>query len=31
VLAKGNTMDITLMSGSLKEGFTKWGKYFYKK
>ena len=30
VLEKGNTMDITLMSGSLNEGFKKWGKVFYK-
>ncbi len=31
ILAKGNTMDITLMSGSLHEGFKKWGKVFYKR
>ncbi len=31
ILPKGNTMDITLINGSLKEGFAKWGKVFYKK
>lgn len=31
VLAKGKTMDITLINGSLKEAFAKWGKSFYKK
>jgi hypothetical protein len=31
VLDRGKTMDITLISGSLKEAFAKYGKPFYKK
>lgn len=31
VLKKGKSMDITLMNGSLKEAFEKWGKVFYLK
>jgi hypothetical protein len=30
-LHKGKSMDITLINGSLKEAFEKWGKFFYKK
>jgi len=31
VLDQGKTMDITLIDGSLKDAFEKWGKTFYKK
>jgi SseB protein C-terminal domain/SseB protein N-terminal domain len=30
VLEKGKTMDITLINGSLKDAFDKWGVFFYK-
>jgi hypothetical protein len=31
ILDKGSTMDITLMNGSLKDAFAKWGKPFFKR
>jgi hypothetical protein len=31
ILDKGQSMDITLIDGSLKGAFEKWGKFFYKK